>query len=417
MSGPRTLIHLLSVTTLLLWGGVMLFFHYSGRVAAYLPPDGIFRPMVLAAGIGLCVLGLFNLLTMNTEDIGCEGHEHAHDDDHDHSKCGHDHGHKHDHGGCCGHDHGHEHHDHGKCDHDHGKCGHEHAHEHKHVHADGCCGHDHGHEAHGHAHGILEESGWAGRLTALGILIVPLSVAAVLTPDRYSSNAVMNKGLYNPNYADTSRAEQFSLKNKSGTAPSTPKRAEPKVTPTDLPPATVAAAPSGDSKAPPIPGAPPPPSKPGEPPNAANAPKPPTEAKSYGTFTLEDLKAQVPQSKEGHFLLDVPEIYYTGGDLEVQKVLTGQMVETTAQILPEKVNNADGHRMRIFRMLVQCCAADARPFSVPIDFGKKAPDFKDMTWVKVTGKVSYKKEGDQTVPLLEVSKVEETTAPDNAMIY
>ena len=99
------------------------------------------------------------------------------------------------------------------------------------------------------------------------------------------------------------------------------------------------------------------------------------------------------------------------------RVLTGQMVETTAQVLPEKVNNTDGHRMRIFRMLVQCCAADARPFSVPIDFGKKAPDFKDMTWVKVTGKVSYKKEGDQTVPLIEVSKVEETTAPDNAMIY
>jgi uncharacterized membrane protein YcgQ (UPF0703/DUF1980 family) len=132
---------------------------------------------------------------------------------------------------------------------------------------------------------------------------------------------------------------------------------------------------------------------------------------------LEDLKAQVPQNKEGHFLLEVPEIYYTGGDLEVQRVLTGQMIETTAQVLPEKVNNVDGHRMRIFRMLVQCCAADARPFSVPIDFGKKAPGFKDMTWVKVTGKVSYKKEGDQTVPLIEVSKVEETTAPDNAMIY
>ena len=417
MSGTRTLIHLLSVATLLLWGGVMLFFHVTGRITAYLPPDGIFRSMVLAAAIGLGVLALFNLLTMNAEDIGCEGHDHSHDDhDHGHGgSCGHDHGHahKHDHAhkeGCCGHEHDHHH------DHDHSTCGHDHAHEHKHEH--GCCGHDHSHDhgEHGHAHGILEESGWGGRLVALFILIVPLTLAAMLTPDRYSPNAVMNKGLYNPNYADTSRAEQFSLKNKTAN-PSTPKRPEPKVTPMDLPPATVAAAPSTDSKAPPIPGAPPPPTKPGEPPNAANAPKPPQEAKSYGTFSLEDLKQQVPQNKEGHFLLEVPEIYYTGGDLEVQKVLTGQMVETTAQVLPEKVNNADGHRMRIFRMLVQCCAADARPFSVPIDFGKKAPDFKDMTWVKVTGKVSYKKEGDQTVPLIEVTKVEETTAPDNAMIY
>ncbi len=418
MSGTRTLLHLLSVATLLLWGGVMLFFHVTGRIMAYLPPDGIFRPMVLAAGIGLGVLALFNLLTMNAEDIGCEGHDHSHDDhDHDHGQahkegcCGHDHSHepKHEHShkeGGCGHDHSH--------DHDHSKCGHDHSHDHEHAH--GCCDHDHSHEDHGHTHGILEESGWTGRLVALFILIVPLSLAAVLTPDRYSPSAVMNKGLYNPNYADTSRAEQFSLKNKTPTAP-TAKRGEPAVTPTSLPPATIAAAPSTDSKAPPIPGTPPPPTKPGEPPNAANAPKPPVEAKSYGTFSLEDLKKQVPQNKEGHFLLEVPEIYYTGGDLEVQKVLTGQMVETTAQVLPEKVNNTDGHRMRIFRMLVQCCAADARPFSVPIDFGKKAPEFKDMTWVKVTGKISYKKEGDQTVPLLEVTKVEETTAPDNAMIY
>jgi hypothetical protein len=393
MSGPRTLIHLLSVATLLLWGGVMLFFHVSGRITAYLPPDGIFRPMVLAAAIGLGVLALFNLLTMNAEDIGCEGHDHANHvhHDHDHSACGHEHHH-----------------------HDHSNCGHDHSHDHKHTHE--CAAHAHSHGDHGHAHGILEESGWGGRLTALFILIVPLTLAATLTPDRYSPNAVMNKGLYNPNYADTSRAEQFSLKNKTA-APAKPERDAPQVTPMNLPPATVAAAPASDKKTPPIPGAPPPPSKPGEPPNAANAPKPPPEAKSYGTFTLEDLKAQVPQNKEGHFLLEVPEIYYTGGDLEVQKVLTGQMVETTAQVLPEKVNNTEGHRMRIFRMLVQCCAADARPFSVPIDFGKKAPEFKDMTWVKVTGKVSYKKEGDQTVPLIEVSKVEETTAPDNAMIY
>jgi len=397
MNGTRTLIHLLSVTTLLVWGGVMLFFHISGRLVAYLPPDGIFRPMVLWAGIGLGILALFNLLTMNAEDIGCEGHDHGHDEpDHDHSKCGHDHSHDHDHQ-----------HEHGTCDH-----GHDHKHEHKHY-----CGHDHSHdhthhehaEHAGHAHGILEESGWAGRIIALLILIAPITWAALSTPDRYSPNAVMNKGLYDPNYADTSRAEQFSLRKDDKGKPAMP-TAKPAPAINDLPPATVASAP-------PIPGAPPPPTKPGEPPNANKAPPPAKDAKSYGTFTLEDLKAQVPMSKEGNFLLDVPEIYYTGGDLEVQKVLTGQMVETTAQVLPEKVNNPEGHRLRIFRMLVQCCAADARPFSVPIDFGKKAPEYKDMTWIKVTGKVSYKKEGDQTVPLIEVSKVEETTAPDNAMIY
>jgi uncharacterized membrane protein YcgQ (UPF0703/DUF1980 family) len=140
-------------------------------------------------------------------------------------------------------------------------------------------------------------------------------------------------------------------------------------------------------------------------------------SKSFGSFTLEDLKAQVPMSKEGNFILEVPELFYTAGDKEVQTVLTGQSVETIAQVMPEKLNNADGKRLRILRLLVQCCAADARPFSGPIEFSEKAPEFKEMTWVKVVGKMGYKQEGGQTVPMIEVKKIEETTAPDNAMIY
>ena len=296
---------------------------------------------------------------------------------------------------------------------------------------EGCCGHDHGHHhAHsheGHAHGILDESSWPGRIAVLLILAAPLSWAALSSPDRYSSNAIVNKGLYDPNYTDTSRAEQFSLQNKSKTV------AKPAASPTavvntekvaDLPPPMISPADLGTTGAPAKPAATPPPgvavasaanAETNTPPK--NVPPPAQASKSYGTFTLEDLKKQVPMSKEGNFILEVPELYYTGGDVEVQKVLTGQMVETVAQILPEKVNNADGHRLRIFRMLVQCCAADARPYSVPLDFGKKAPEFKDMTWVKVVGKMSYKKEGTQTVPIIEATKVEETTAPDNAMIY
>lgn len=277
-------------------------------------------------------------------------------------------------------------------------------------------------------HGILEESSWPGRIVVLLILAAPLSWAALSTPDRYSPDAIVHKGLYAPNYADTSRAEQFSLQNKTknvakpDAATTAEKVATEKVA--DQPPAMVSPQTLGTAGEAAKPANTPPPGVAAASAAAAetntppkNIPPPAQASKSYGTFTLEDLKKQVPQSKEGNFILEVPELYYTGGDVEVQKVLTGQMVETVAQVLPEKVNNADGHRLRIFRMLVQCCAADARPYSVPIDFGKKAPDFKDMTWVKVVGKMGYKKEGNQTVPIIETTKVEETTAPDNAMIY
>ena len=84
MNGTRTTIHFLSILIMLVWSAVLLYFHVSGRVAAYLPPDGIFRDMVLWAGVGLCVLGLFNLLTLNAEDADCCHHDHSHDD-HDHA--------------------------------------------------------------------------------------------------------------------------------------------------------------------------------------------------------------------------------------------------------------------------------------------------------------------------------------------
>jgi uncharacterized membrane protein YcgQ (UPF0703/DUF1980 family) len=85
--------------------------------------------------------------------------------------------------------------------------------------------------------------------------------------------------------------------------------------------------------------------------------------------------------------------------------------------MPEKVNNEDGKRLRILRMLVQCCAADARPYSVPVEFTEKAPTFKDMTWVKVVGIMGYKQEGGQLVPVIQAKDIKETTAPDNAMLY
>lgn len=130
----KNLIHLVSVALLFLWGAVLLYFYASGRIAHYLPPDGIFRPMVLLAGIGLVIVGLFNLATTQYAAADCCGHDH--DDG-----CGHDHGHKDEHEGCCGHDHEHEH-DHADHSHDHH--------------------HDHAHAPHDHGHGILEESGSVG---------------------------------------------------------------------------------------------------------------------------------------------------------------------------------------------------------------------------------------------------------------
>ncbi|MDZ4286600.1 MAG: hypothetical protein U0984_01500, partial [Prosthecobacter sp.] len=370
----------------------------------------------------MAVLGVFNLLVGKSKGDACCGHDHdhdhghGHDHDHDHEhshECGHDHGHVHTHD--CGHDHGHDHapahtpapahtHEHG-----HECCGHDHDHDHSHAPAMAAHDHEDEHEEHAHSHCILSSPRWFNQSSAILVLLAPLALAAAYSPDQFSAKAVMNKNLYNPTYGVGARAEQFSLrtddKGKIPAAKPAPARAPAVV---DMPP------PADNSSK--VPGAPGPATAaavaqtPATPPGAA-------KTQSYGSFTLADLEAQIPRNKNGNFELNVPEIYYTAGDAEVQKAIAGQTIETVAQVLPEKVNNANGHRLRVFRLLVQCCAADARPYSVPVDFGKKAPEIKDMTWVRVTGKLTYAKEGDQIVPIIQATGLEETTAPADAMIY
>lgn len=64
----------------LLWAACLMYFYGSGRIVKYLAPD--FRIIALVGGLGLAVLGLFNLLTAFRE-VDC-GHDHGGDDDHDH---------------------------------------------------------------------------------------------------------------------------------------------------------------------------------------------------------------------------------------------------------------------------------------------------------------------------------------------
>jgi hypothetical protein len=153
-------------------------------------------------------------------------------------------------------------------------------------------------------------------------------------------------------------------------------------------------------------------------PAAQGAVQAPSPMPKKPTFTLADLKAQVPQDKDGNFQLELPELYMATGDRQVATVLDGQKVETVARVLPEKADNADGHKVRLFALVVSCCAADAQPVTIAADFGKKAPAFKDMTWVKVHGIMRYKTaDNDRLIPLIEATEMVETESQDGKSLF
>ena len=390
----RKVLHYASVAVLLFLSALFLYFYLTGRIERYVAPE--FRTWALAAGLGLAVLGLFNLATARAA-VAC-GHDHSHDhgDEHSHGE-----------GGCCGDDHhGHEHHDH----------------EHSHGHD-----HDHAEEEEHHHH---EESP-AGIALALVVLTLPMLMAANYSRDTYSPE-------YQIRWADiTENLQRFEAKRKIKR-----EQATAAMSVADRPPST-AVSPAGAGVTDESPGAPV-----GTEVAAADTPRdtPPdtsdegTEGKvggtagetaaatdadedGWGEFTLDDLKRMVPQSSEGNFLLEVPQLFYTANDAELQRVLEGLPVETIAQVMPiskdvQEMNpEAATRRLRLFRMFIECCAADMRPLPVTIEFKDGIPEYEEMGWVKVVGKVRYEHVDGVTAPIIDVITMEPTAEPMDMMVY
>ncbi len=363
----KKILQILSILTLLTWGGVFLYFYVTGRVEKHLDPS--FRIYALLSGVGMLLVGGFNFINRNRALDLCT-HDHAHGEpcDHDHHHHSHDDAHDHEHHDC-GHDH-----DHGEsCDHPH-----EHEHEHEHNHGGG------------HHH---HEESTSGVIFSLLVLLVPFLFATGYSKDQFSSEYLAKWGKIERQML------QMRIAERNAARPPSISSVDPSANPY-----------TSDSVAGETPGE-------GDTPPDRETAEAKTGDPSWSTFTLEDLKQMVPQSDTGDFLLDVPQIFYTAGDRELMEVMEGIPVETTAQLMEETLNNPNNMRLKAFRLFIECCAADARPLSIPIDFGAAPPDYTEMGWYRIYGQLHYVQEGGEMLPIIRVKSVEETAEPMDGLIF
>lgn len=236
-------------------------------------------------------------------------------------------------------------------------------------------------------------------LFSLIVLLVPILVATGYSKDGFSSDYVAKWGKIERQMMQKRIADARIA--KSGDAASQP----PVTNPYTREGIEAAEGVAGSST--PYPG------QPDTPPE----PKKDDPAEAWGAFTMEDLKKMVPQNDKGEFLLDVPQIFYTAGDKELMDVMEGIPVETTAQLMEETLNNPDKTRLKAFRLFIECCAADARPLSIPVDFGKAPPEYTEMGWYKLYGKLHYSTENDEIIPLIRIERIEATTEPSDGLLF
>ena len=129
-------------------------------------------------------------------------------------------------------------------------------------------------------------------------------------------------------------------------------------------------------------------------------------------YTRETLEKNTPKNAEGEYLMEIPQLYWSAGDEEVMEVLKGIPVEVQGKVIAEEEGGNPGHnRLRLYQLLMTCCAADAAVLGMSIEFEGPPPDLPPRTWVRVTGTVAYETREDYPVVYLKVNTIEEAPEP------
>lgn len=94
----------------------------------------------------------------------------------------------------------------------------------------------------------------------------------------------------------------------------------------------------------------------------------------------------------------------------------GKEVEMIGQFVPMTTGNPKGDRFQLIRMFITCCAADAKPMGVTVQYATP-PHLSEMEWIRVTGKATFPMDGGKRTAVLEATGVKPCEAPSDPFVY
>ncbi len=204
----------------------------------------------------------------------------------------------------------------------------------------------------------------AGKILTFLVLLLPISVAAVFSPDAFGKATMENRGIITDAAA-------------LGAAPSREAISQPVESPLPT---------NGDTAAPP-----------------ATTPEP-----SPGDY--------LQRTPDGHIVAEVLDLLYAAQDKTLRGDFEGKTVELVGQLMPDKSGSGAGKRFKAVRMFMTCCAADARPVAVLAE-AETVPDVPEMTWIKITGIATFPVENGRQTAVLKATNVEKSKPPEESMLY
>jgi uncharacterized repeat protein (TIGR03943 family) len=244
-----------------------------------------------------------------------------------------------------------------------------------------------------------------GRWLTFGILVLPASFAAWLSPDTFSRQAFEQRGI---TMDATVLGDRRSIAAGSQPAPEVMAKQDLADGPPKPANGIVAADKSAKED---VTGA------------KAVAPAPalaPAPTATANGATKGDTTDAVPdylqRTKEGYIVTEVLDLLYSVQDSQLRKDFEGRTVQLIAQIMPDKTSADSTNRFKAVRMFMSCCAADARPVATLVE-SKTLPEFPEMTWVKVVGTATFPIENGKRTAVIQAVSVEETKPPEEAMLF
>jgi uncharacterized repeat protein (TIGR03943 family) len=134
-------------------------------------------------------------------------------------------------------------------------------------------------------------------------------------------------------------------------------------------------------------------------------------------------EAFIPKTASGAIDASVLDLLYAAQDASLRSDFEGKTVEVVGQLMKERP--AAGGGWKVVRMFMTCCAADARPVSVPLKFEEVSkPTPPEMVWVRILGTPAFVETAEKstspttrTKALLNVKSIEITDPPQEAMLY
>lgn len=220
-----------------------------------------------------------------------------------------------------------------------------------------------------------------GKVLTFLILLLPISAAAVFSPEGFSANLVKNRGAI----TDVSQLGGARRINPAPAEMPLPTN-DPNAAPQDAPAAPVAPA------------------------TAAATPAQPAQPAEMAPGDY------LQRTADGTIIAEVLDLLYAAQDTTLRKDFENKRIELVGQLMPDTADNAGGKRFKAVRMFMTCCAADARPIAALVE-ADAVPDLPEMTWIKITGTSTFPIENGRRISVLKAEKIEKTAPPEESMLY